>query len=508
MRVVTVGGDEGRMKPAGGATLRATILAGLCAVSAAHADTFDLKSDAADVSIATEAAAPDGALKASSQVLIRPHLAPELDTRLALTLATGDRADGAPVWAGVNTLPPLSWSRAGIDMQAAWSASPGTKLQVDLNEELRSQVFLGPSSLDSRPMSLDARQTARLNAAAPIMDGVTLALSGGVGADDGAVDLVQGGTLTRRVSLRSDGGDLSSQLDWKVNPALNLQLADKLESRNLTWGDAGVADGYVAVEPRAVAVLKPLPGAEWSLSVEHVASPLDLGKFASLAQTAEQTSTPAAAARLRPDDAWRLKAAISHKLRNTGVLTVAFTRADLLSSTELVRIAPGVQAPGSVAGGQRQQWDVSLNLPLDVLGLNAVSFQSSGLWRRSEITDPITGLPRPPSGETPYEAKIGLVADLPDRNLRLGVLSQASGPSAVYSLSRVDEVQVSPSVGAFVEYRPSSLALRLQLDNLAGADRNYVSTQYAVTRGVGPSEELDRRAAGSPGFHISLRRTL
>jgi hypothetical protein len=384
----------------------------------------------------------------------------------------------------------------------------GAKLQIDVNEELRSQVFLGPSSFDSRPMSVDERQGARLNATAPVVNGVTLALSGGVGADDGSVDLVQSGVLTRRVSLRSDSGDLSSQLDWKITSALNLQLGDKLESRSLIWGDAGVADGYVAMQPRAVAVLKPLPGAEWSLSFDHVTSPLDLGKFANLAQTAEQASVPAASARLRPDDAWRLKAAITHKIHDKGSLTLAFTQADLLSSTELVRIAPGVQAPGSVAGGQRQQWDLALNLPLDMLGFNGVSFQSSGLWRRSEISDPITGVMRAPSGETPYEAKVGIVADLPGKNLRLGVQSQASGPSAVYSLSRVDAVSVTPSVGAFVEYRPSTLALRLQLDNLAGADRSYVSTQYAVTRGVGLSEEIDRRSAGSPGFRISLSRTL
>jgi hypothetical protein len=91
-----VGVGEGRMQRRRSAAVWAAILAPFCLApfclaDIAHADNFDLKGEAADVTIATEAATPDGALKASSQVLIRPHFSPDLDTRVALSLATGGR---------------------------------------------------------------------------------------------------------------------------------------------------------------------------------------------------------------------------------------------------------------------------------------------------------------------------------------------------------------------------------------------------------------------------------
>lgn len=478
------------------------------APTCAWADSYRLAGEAADLSVTTEAVAPEGAFKASSQILVQPHLAPDLDARLAFSIATGARADAAPVWAGVTPLPPLSWSRAGLNVQAGWTAGSGAKLELQAGDEVRTQTFLGPLTLDSRPTSVNDSQTARVGVATPLTARTSLTVSGGVGSDTGAVDLVEGASLVRRVALRGDRSDVAVQLDWKPDPALSLQIGERLERRSLAWGDAGLADGFVEAQPRAAAVLKPIPGSEWSLSLERVVAPLDAAKFANLAQTAEQTGAAQGAVRLRPDSAWRVKAGIAHRFHRTGAVSLAFTVADLESSTELVRIAPGVQGPGSVAGGGRRQWDLSLTLPLALVGLDALSLQGAGLWRHSAIPDPITGAMRPPSGETPYEAKLSLVADLPGRDLRVGVQSQASGASAVYGVARVDEISVSPALGAFVEYRPSAFALRLQLDNLAGADRRYLTTQYAVSRDTGPAEEIDRRVSGGAGFTLSLRKTL
>lgn len=461
-----------------------------------------------EVSINTDASAPSGAVRTTTEVVVQPRLPPQVDARLALSFGAGEQGEPTPSWAGVSTLAPLAWSRAAVSLQAAWTAPLGAKIKLEASNELRTQSFVGPAALNSRPMSLDQAQAARLDATAPLWKGVSLTLGAGVGADDGAVDLVQDGSLVRRAALADERGDLTSQLAWTISPKLSLELADKLVSRSVSWGQAGLSDDYVALEPRAEAVLKPMPGAEWSLAVEHATSPLQISQFAALAEAAETAQSPAAANRLRPDESWRLKAAVAHKFGGGGALSVAYTQADLESSTELVEIAPGVQAPGSVFGGQRRQWDLSLKLPLELIGLDALSLQSSGVVRQSEIPDPITGEMRAPSGEVPYEARLGLVADLPRRGVRLGLQSQAAGPQTVYSLTRVDEVSVSPSLGAFIEYRPADLAVRLQLDDLAGADRRYTSVLYGDSRDGQPTGEIDRRVPGGPGFSLSLRKAL
>ncbi len=484
----------------------AAIVAG--AASCAWADSVDIKGLGADLSIKTDADAPGGAARATSQVVVAPHLAPEIDTKLQLILGAGERTDSTPVWAGVTPFTAFAWAHAGAKVQADWKTALGPLLHVEASNDLRTQTYRAPDLLTSRPMSLDDSQGARLSATLPLRGGVTVVLNGGVGADAGAVDLLDSDDLIRRVALRSTRNDVGSQLDWVIAPFASLRLSDKLETGALSFGDVAAGDGYVALQPKAALVFKPITDAEWTFSVEHADAPLDAGKFAALAQAAESSSVPAATARLRPDETWGVKAQLSQKFGTTGVVSVAFTQAELKSSTELLEIAPGVQAPGSVSGGQRQQWEASFNLPLRALGFDALSLQSSGLWRRSTIVDPITGELRAPSGETPYEAKLGLVADLRDQDLRLGLQGQATGPATVYSLTRVDQTTVAPSLGAFVEYRPGLFALRLQLDNLSGADRRYQSTQYVGTRDSGAAEGIDRRVVGGPGFMLSFRRAM
>lgn len=473
----------------------------------ARAD-LDLPPDAPlQVSINSDASAPKGSVQSDAQVVVQPRLS-SVDAKLSVSFAAGQRGDSTTPWAGVVGFTPYDWSRAGVSFQAGWTAPLGARLQLEAKDELRSQSYIGPSAVSSRPISLDEAGGASLKASKSLATGLELSLEGGLGSDDGAVDLIDGGPGLRRVALRDEHSDLASHLAWTLSPKLSLELGDKLESRSLAWGYDGLADDYAAVEPKAAAVLKPIAGAEFSLALEQATSPLQPAKFAALAEAAQSAGLPAAGSRLRPDETWQVKAGFTRKFEGDGALTLAYTQADLKSSTELVEIAPGVQAPGSVAGGRRRQWDMSLNLPLGLVGLDGLSLQGSGLVRRSEIPDPITGAMRPPSGETPYEAKLGLVADIPAARLRVGVQSQASGPQTVYSLTRVDEVSITPSVGAFIEYRPADFALKLQLDDLTGADRRYVSTLYGESRDDPPVGEIDRSVPGGAGFTFSLIKAL
>lgn len=494
------------MKLRGGVGVGIVLLA--LSAACAHADVVTTPGAVADVAFTSDAAAPDGALRASSQVAIQPHLAGGIEAKLLVSLQTGERADVTPVWSGVAPFSPFAWSNAGVAVNAAWTAGPGTRLQLEAGQELRTQIYSGPNSLSVRPSSLNNASGARLSATTPLATGLNLSLSGGAATDDGAVDLAQGAAALVRVPLRGDRSDLASELSWDVSPAFSLGVREKLESRALSWGQAGIADSSVSMEPKAIATLKPMTGAEWSLSFEHAASPLDPGKFVTLAETAQSADVPAAAGRLRPDETWNVKAGVKHRFRRTGAVALSYTQAQIRSATELVQISPGVQAPGSVSGGQRQQWDAAFDLPLDLVGLDGLSLQSSGFWRRSLVPDPMTGVMRPPSGETPYEARLGLTADLPARKLRLGVQSKATGPQSVYSLTRIDAVWTAPTVGAFVEYRPADLALRLQVDNLTGDDRRQVSTLYDLGRDTAPTAEIDRHITAGPGVMLTLRKAL
>ena len=60
----------------------------------------------------------------------------------------------------------------------------------------------------------------------------------------------------------------------------------------------------------------------------------------------------------------------------------------------------------------------------------------------------------------------------------------------------------------FVEYRPPAFALRLQVDGLAGADREYYDTYYDGTRASGRVVRTDQRTDGGPAFSLVLKKAL
>lgn len=151
---------------------------------------------------------------------------------------------------------------------------------------------------------------------------------------------------------------------------------------------------------------------------------------------------------------------------------------------------------------------MNFQTPLALLGVRSVALQTRGVWRDLQITDPLTGQERRMSGETPYETSLALVHTLGKQGVTWGVNTRDQGGQSFYGVNQLSSVETARSLGAFVEYRPSAFAVRLQLDDLAGGERRWTDAYYVDGRDSGAVQRVDRRQEGGPGFTFSLRRAL
>ncbi len=484
----------------------AMLAAGLCAqpVVARAQEGAWLQGEAGSLSLSTDAQAPEGRARLGGSLAYVARPVPAVTTRLNLDLRTGDAADGV-LWPGAAVDATRPWSDLGLGLKADWTPASNAGVSLGLTDRQFDRPIT-PATLGAEadaPRDTRSEQAAALTASLRPAPQLALTLGGEVRSASDAMDLAadSGG----RALLKTRDGAVNAGVTWTVTPRLKLQAGGKLTSTEVAWVEgASAAQDFAAAQPSVGATLTPWVAGAVTVDLARAVTPLDAGKFVALARV----SGGAAAAELRPDQEWRVQARYTQALPAAARLEVGVLEAQVQSSTELVRVAGGAEAPGSVAGGRRSEVDVAFQTPLALLGVRSVALQTRGVWRDSQITDPLTGQARRMSGETPYETNLALVHTLGKQGLTWGVSTRDQGGQSFYGVNQLSSVETERSLGAFVEYKPSTFAVRLQLDDLAGGDRRWTDAYYVDGRDTGAIQRIDRRQEGGPGFSFSLKRAL
>jgi hypothetical protein len=464
------------------------------------------RAQAVDLNLTTGAEAPDGRAKLSGGAVISARPAPDLQAQVGLTLAAGDQP-GSVIWPGASVATNRAWRDVGVNVQADWTADPRASLKLQLAGGVKSQP-IAPAALGEAGGVENDRTESRAGLVATLkpLDAVSLNVTASVNSADDQLDGAVPGESASRMLIRTRDGAVDSGLHWAVTPKLALDAGARLATTSVAWREnASAAEQYVAVQPRVAATVTPLPGVQWRVGLEHAVSPLDAAKFVTLARADDTLAGPD---RLTPDQEWRLQGEWTQALPDAGKLRVALTQARVESATELVRLPGDVEGPGSVRGGDRRQLDLALSLPLKPLGLRSLARETSGVWRTSQVQDPLTGAMRRASGEAPYETRVAIAQTLPLKGLKWGLDTRSVGAQSYYGLQQVSEADADQTFGAFVEYRPSDLVLRLQLDNLAGGERRWQDVTYTGDRDLGAPSSVVRRTEGGPSVGISLKKSL
>lgn len=298
---------------------------------------------------------------------------------------------------------------------------------------------------------------------------------------------------------------------WHVSGALTVEAGSRYETSTLTQsGDSALRKSLSFVKPRVLVRWAPSPRDEIRALVERSVGQLDFADFVSSASLTGGTVT-AGNKDLEPDSLWRTELAWERRIGKGSVVLTARQEAisDVVDRIPVFTDEGTFDAVGNIGSGRRREVQLDFNLPLDPLGLPGVTLQGNGLWRRSRVTDPVTGERRRISEDEPLEAKVGLTHDIARWHTRWGVNYVLAEKETTFKIDEVETDRVPDRVDAFVEYKPDAAwMLRAFAKNITSSPVVRMRSIYDGLRGSAPLRYIERRELNSgPYVGVTIQRT-
>lgn len=301
---------------------------------------------------------------------------------------------------------------------------------------------------------------------------------------------------------------------WKPAHDWVLEAGMRIEQSSISQtGDSPLRRRFTYPKPRLALRWDADEKDQLRLSLSREVGQLDFADFVASASL-DSGQVSAGNAELEPDKTWRLVAAWERRLWTDATLTLSWThdRIDDVVDRVLV-VAPDdvFDAPGNIGSGRRDTLAMELSAPLDRFGITGAQLRSSMLWRKSRVTDPVTGMSRPISEENPVEASIEFGQDLPALRMNWGIeFEHIAERETKY---RYDEIK-NESEGAgwtlFAERRIGERwRVRAEATDLFGRDFAESRYKYDGPRSTYPLAEIERRKRVTPGyFSLVFRRSM
>ena len=421
-----------------------------------------------------------------------------LQTHIQLGMQTGAAPAGA-----LSSSSAGWWDSGSANVSAVWSPTTLARVEVAAQNSVKLQVDpADPAFIDGGEHYVQTRQSAA-RAAVTLTPAAPLDVKLGAAATDNQVHdtaLTGPGVVASDV-LQTQAQQMFGQVRFKPLAAVAFDGGGKLESTGVYWAGAR-AGSFALLDPSVGATVKPWTGASWRFSLDRAATPLSPDQFVGYAAVGAVGAVPATAMLLQPNREWRYQAVLQQKAGAVD-LTASVTEARLET---YAYVAPWGSNAGrvDVGSGDRSEVQAGLAAPISLFGLAPLTFKASGVWRASEVQDPLSGVIGRLSGEHPYDASLSLSQALGQTGMRWGMTAQAVGAARSYLATQVTTVSATAGLGGFLEYRPGPIALHLQLDNLLGGDRDQRDVYYAGPRDLNVIDHSDALRTTDRAIRLSL----
>lgn len=352
----------------------------------------------------------------------------------------------------------------------------------------------------SRQLSLAASLEGAFNFlesdAALVLDGVPVLLPGS------------------RVRIEEKRVEASFGASWKPNDHWLLEAAMRVERSSISQsGDSPLQRRFTYPKPRLSARWDLDESNQFRFVVSREVGQLEFGDFVASASL-ESGLVTAGNASLEPDKTWRSSAAWERQLWTDASLILTWTHdriSDVIDRVLVVTPEDAFDAPGNIGDGKRDTLAMELSAPLDRFGFSGAHLRGSMAWRRSRVTDPVTGQSRSISEEKPVEASIELTQDLPALRLDWGLaLEHIAERETKYRFDEVTRESEAMGWTLFAERRIGARwRVRGEATDLFGRDFIETRDRYEGPRSTSVLEETERRRRRTPGyFSLTFRRSM
>ncbi|KRB52459.1 MAG: TonB-dependent receptor [Pseudomonadota bacterium] len=317
------------------------------------------------------------------------------------------------------------------------------------------------------------------------------------------------------VRVKERRGEAFVLATWRPSPTWSGEAGLRQEVSSITSnGDTTVSKSLRFAKPRLALTWGPTPTDQIRLRLEREVGQLNFDDFVASSSLVNTGVVLAGNPNLRPQQAWVAEAAFERRFWTSGAAIVTVRHYELSDVIDRLPVLDrdGVviaDAPGNIGEGRRDELSVSLALPLERLGLADAQLKSAATWRRSRVTDPMTGRSRETSNDMPLSWEVHLKQDLPQWDVSWGVDVFGAYRQTAYRLTETDTLKFSTWVVPFVEYRPRpDLTLTIELESATEGGSKRIRDIYAGPRHTSALSRTNvRQFTWERTIEIRLRKT-
>jgi hypothetical protein len=254
---------------------------------------------------------------------------------------------------------------------------------------------------------------------------------------------------------------------WKWSELWSLDSRLAAETSRLSFtGDTEQSVSLSYVKPR-VQLTRQLGKHQLQMRVFRDVGQLDFNDFVSSAQFAQdiiQGGNPD----LRPQTAWAVEADADLRFTGDAAFRLRLFKHFVDDVVDFVPVGPPgdrFDAPGNIGEGSIVGAEVSLRVPLSPM-LRGGTFNVSGVWQDTEVTDPLTGDERQFSDMSENKINAELRQDLNAARFAWGTTFEAFSRDADFRLNEVNRFRQIKLLNLFVESTwIENLKVRLELQS-------------------------------------------
>lgn len=314
------------------------------------------------------------------------------------------------------------------------------------------------------------------------------------------------------VRVEERRGEAILKATWRPNPAWTVEGGLRYEASAIeSSGDVGLEKTLSYAKPRLAMTWQPLKSTQLRLRFERVVDQLDFDDF--VADSSLNTGVVTAGnPDLVPEQAWVSEAAIEQRFPGGAVVVLTASRSaidDVIDRAPIFLPGGVFDAPSNIGDGTRDELSVTASLPLAPLGLKGMTIRGESSWRRSEVTDPTTGVKREISGVSPVVWEAHFTHDLPAYRFNWGVDVFGGWRETFYRFNEVSTDKLKTFVTPFAEWKPRpDIILRAEIQNVTSRGFRHTRVVYEGPRDTSPVAFVDDRDIQiGPMYWFRVRKT-
>lgn len=304
-------------------------------------------------------------------------------------------------------------------------------------------------------------------------------------------------------------GEIGAIASLAFGDVFDLEAAARFETSTITLtGDAEQQKTLSFFKPSLLASWDVSASTQLRLRLEREVGQLDFEDFAASTDISDGVVS-AGNPDLEPETADVFELAVEHRFWERGAATLTLRHEEVQSVVDLIPIDRRFDAPGNIGDGTRDAVSLSLNVPLDRLGVSGGLVRFTGTRRWSSVRDPVTGEDRRISGERPFEGMVTLSRDVPAWRSSFVLEGDLAWTQTSYRLRQIQTVDQGGWWKLYWDWTPRpDLAFRFQIENFTSRERVRARTLYAGPRDAAGVSAVERREARfDPFLFIRVRKT-